>query len=138
MSEAKVVKEIAAPAQQVFEALCSFTKIKAGGSIEAIRYEGEGIGMQRFISMASGTVVERLDVYNTETMTMSYTIVNDDSPLPFKHYSATVVVSDNRDKTSTVEWTGTFEAVGDEAIAIRTATGIYAGAIKSTRLELGL
>ena len=94
--------------------------------------------MQRFISMASGTVVERLDVYNTETMTMSYTIVNDDSPLPFKHYSATVVVSDNRDKTSTVEWTGTFEAVGDEAIAIRTATGIYAGAIKSTRLELGL
>ena len=48
MVEAKVVKDIAAPGVDVFSALCVFDGLKSGGPIEAVRYEGEGVGMVRY------------------------------------------------------------------------------------------
>lgn len=138
MTEAKVVKTVAAPAAKVFEHLCAFGGMKPGGAVDAVRYEGEGVGMIRHISMNGGVVTERLNVHDTENLVMSYAILNDDSPLPFEGYSATVQVKDNGDSTSTVEWTGTFNAQGDEATAIKTATGIYAGGIKGAKIKLGV
>lgn len=138
MVEAKVVKDINASAKDVFDVLCVFDGIKAGGPIEAVRYEGEGVGMVRYLSMGGGEVVERLDVLDPETLTMTYAITNDDSPLPFTDYSATVQITDNGDGTCSVDWTGTFDPRGDEEAAINTATGIYAGGIKGAKIQLGL
>jgi len=42
------------------------------------------------------------------------------------------------DATCTVEWTGEFDARGDEDEAIRTATGIYAGGIKRVKEALSV
>ena len=94
--------------------------------------------MVRHISMSNGIVVERLDVFDTRTRTMSYAIINEDSPLPFDNYTAVVQVNDNGDNSCTVEWTGKFDARGDEKAAINTATGIYAGGIKGAKLALGI
>lgn len=138
MVEAKVVKDINASAKDVFDVLCVFDGIKAGGPIEAVRYEGEGVGMVRYLSMGGGEVVERLDVLDPETLTMTYAITNDDSPLPFTDYSATVQITDNGNGTCSVDWTGTFDPRGDEEAAINTATGIYAGGIKGAKIQLGL
>ena len=138
MSEAKVVKAINAPVEAVWAQLGDFTGIKAGGGIESVSYEGEGVGMTRTIVMGGGSVVERLEAHDDAARTFTYAIINDDSPLPFSDYSATVIVSDNGDGTSTVDWTGTFEPRGmAEEQAINMATGIYAGAIKGARIALG-
>jgi len=138
MVEAKVVKDIAAPGADVFGALCVFDGIRAGGPIDAVRYEGEGVGMMRYLSMGGGEVVERLDVHDAESLTMTYSITNDDSPLPFMNYSATVQITDHGDGTCTVDWTGNFDPRGDAEAAISTATGIYAGGIKGAKLQLGV
>ena len=118
--------------------MCVFDALKPGGPIEAVRYEGEGIGMIRYLTMGAGEVIERLDVHDVGSMTMTYSITNDDSPLPFLNYSATVQITDKGDGTCTVDWTGTFDPKGDEEAAISTATGIYAGAIKGGKIQLGV
>lgn len=138
MTEAKVVKTVNASADAVWEVLSPFDKIKAGGAIESVKYEGEGVGMVRYIGMGGGQVIERLDEQDSEARRFAYTILNDDSPLPFTNYSAVVNIADNGDGTCTVDWTGTFEAKGDEATAINTATGIYAGGIKGAKIALGV
>ena len=138
MAEAKVVKDVAAPGAEVFDVLCVFDGIKPGGPIEAVRYEGTGVGMVRYLTMGGGEVIERLDVLDEESLTMTYVITNDDSPLPFLNYSATVQITDKGDGSCTVEWTGTFDPKGDEETAIITATGIYAGGIKGAKIQLGV
>ena len=92
--------------------------------------------MVRYLTMGGGQVVERLDVHDAEQRTFTYAIINDDCPLPFADYSATVNITDDGDGTCTVDWTGTFEPKGDEETAINTASGIYAGAIKGARIAL--
>ncbi len=137
MSEAKVVKTVNAPAAAVWAHLSNFAGIKVGGPVESVSYEGEGVGMVRTIGMGGGLVIERLDVHDTEARTFTYSIINDDCPLPFSDYSATVSIADNGDGTSTVDWTGTFEPRGvPEADAINVATGIYAGGIKGAQIAL--
>ena len=138
MAEAKVVKDVAASAQDVWTQLSDFAGIKPGGPIEAVTYEGEGVGMIRNLSMGGGMVVERLENHDADNLTFTYAIINDDSPLPFENYSATVTITDKGDGTCTVDWTGTFDAKGDEAAAINTATGIYAGGIKGAKIALGV
>ena len=59
-------------------------------------YEGEGVGMTRSINMSNGSVVERLDVHDAENKIFTYSIINEDSVLPFCQYSATIRLSDNR------------------------------------------
>ena len=137
MAEAKVVKRVEAPADAVWERLSDFSGIEVGGPVESVSYEGEGVGMLRTIGMAGGSVVERLVAHDAAARTFTYAIINDDCPLPFRDYSATVTVSDNGDGSSTVDWTGTFEPRGvPEEQAVGVATGIYAGAIKGARLAL--
>lgn len=138
MSEAKVVKTINAPADAVWGQLGNFAGVKVGGAVESVSYEGEGVGMTRTIVMGGGPIIERLEAHDDTARTFTYAIVNDDGPLPFSNYSATVLVSDNGDGTTTVDWTGTFEPRGvPEDQAINMATGIYAGAIKGASIALG-
>ena len=137
MTQANVNKTVNADADAVWAHLSDFAGIQVGGPIESFSCEGEGVGMVRTIGMGGGLVVERLDVHDADARTFAYSIINDDCPLPFSNYSATVNISDNGDGTCTVDWTGTFEAKGaPEADAVNVATGIYAGAIKGAKVAL--
>ena len=137
MTEAKVVETIAADAEAVWQRLGDFKGIQAGPGIDSVAFEGEGVGMVRTINTPNGAVVERLENHDAGVRTFTYAIINDDSPLPFANYSATVNIADNGDGTTTVDWTGTFEPRGvDEAKAIRIASGIYTGAIQGARKAL--
>lgn len=137
MAEAKVVKTIKADIGAVWGELCNFAGIQPGPGIEAVEYEGEGVGMLRTLTLPNGVVVERLEEHDAATHRMTYAIINEDSPLPFSDYSATVSLSDNGDGSTEVDWTGTFEPRGaDEATAINVATGIYAGGIKGASIKL--
>ena len=137
MTEAKVVETIAAGADAVWEQLSDFGGIKPGPGIDAVDVEGEGVGMVRSIHLPNGVVVERLENHDAGARTFTYAIINDDCPLPFSNYSATVNIADNGDGTSTVDWTGTFDPKGvDDEKAIRIASGIYTNAIEGARRTL--
>jgi hypothetical protein len=137
MATAQVVKTVAAPVSAVWEQLSNFAGIQAGGPIESVSFEGEGVGMTRSIGMGGGIIMERLEEHNEAARRFSYSILNDDSPLPFTGYAATVQLGDNGDDTTTVIWTGTFEPRGiPEAEAVNIATGIYAGGIKGAQIAL--
>jgi carbon monoxide dehydrogenase subunit G len=137
MTEAKVVEKIEAGADAVWERLGDFTGVQAGPGIDSVAFEGEGVGMVRTITTPNGAVIERLENHDAGARTFTYAIINDDSPLPFANYSATVNIADNGDGTTTVDWTGTFEPRGvDEAKAIKIASGIYTGAIGGARKAL--
>ena len=137
MAETKVVEKINASLDQVWSNLGNFAGLKPGSGIESVDYKGEGVGMVRSIKLTIGTVIERLDHYDPEAKNYGYSIINEDSPLPFLNYSATVQLLKNEDNTTTVEWTGTFEPRGIEQSQAKTlAYNMYANAINGARLEL--
>ena len=137
MTETKVVEKINAPLDLVWSNLGNFAGLKPGSGIESVDYKGEGVGMIRLIKLSIGTVVERLDHYDPEAKNYTYSIINEDSPLPFLNYSATVQLLKNEDNTTTVEWTGTFEPRGIEESQAKTlAYNMYTNAINGARLEL--
>ncbi len=110
MLEAKVVDAIQADIESVWAELGNFSGIKAGPGIDSVDYEGEGEGMTRSINMSNGSVVERLDVHDSGEKVFTYSIINEDSPLPFSGYSATVCLANNGDGSTAVDWTGSFDA----------------------------
>ena len=137
MTETKVVEKINAPLDLVWSNLGNFAGLKPGSGIESVDYKGEGVGMIRLIKLSIGTVVERLDHYDPEAKNYTYSIINEDSPLPFLNYSATVQLLKNEDNTTTVEWTGTFEPRGIEESQAKTlAYNMYTNAINGARSEL--
>ena len=137
MAETKVIEKINASLDQVWSNLGNFAGLKPGSGIESVDYKGEGVGMIRSIKLSIGTVIERLDHYDSEAKNYGYSIINEDSPLPFLNYSATVQLLKNEDNTTTVEWTGTFEPRGiDESQAKTLAYNMYSNAINGARLEL--
>ena len=137
MTETKVVEKINAPLDLVWSNLGNFAGLKPGSGIESVDYKGEGVGMIRSIKLSIGTVVERLDHYDPEAKNYTYSIINEDSPLPFLNYSATVQLLKNEDNTTTVEWTGRFEPKDiKESQAKTLAHNMYSNAISGARLEL--
>ena len=137
MAETKVAEKINASLDQVWSNLGNFAGLKPGSGIESVDYKGEGVGMIRSIKLSIGTVIERLDHYDPEAKNYGYSIINEDSPLPFLNYSATVQLLKNEDNTTTVEWTGTFEPRGIEESQAKTlAYNMYTNAINGARLEL--
>ena len=133
MTTTQVVETIAASADAVWDQLSDFAGIEVGGPIESFEIEGEGVGAVRTIGLANGVVIERLDIHDAAAGTFTYSILNDDSPLPVTGYSATVIIIDTGDGNTTVEWTGSYEPQGPEEAAVAVVTGIYTGAIARAR-----
>ena len=137
MLEAKVVETIQADIESVWAELGNFAGIKAGPGIDSVDYEGEGEGMTRSINMSNGSVVERLDVHDSGEKVFTYSIINENSPLPFVGYSATVCLADNGDGSTAVDWTGSFDARGvEDEKAVKLAKGIYSNAINNAKKRL--
>ncbi len=137
MTVVKVVEDIKGPADKVWAAISDFGNVRVGGPVTSVDIEGKGVGMVRTIGMGGGRVIERLDRHDSSARVFSYSIVNDDCPLPVSGYSSTVTVTDKGDGTTTVDWTGTFEPKGSEAEASTIVEGIYRGGIARARKAVG-
>lgn len=134
MLEAKVVETIDAAIDKVWPEISNFQSIKPGPGIDAVDYQGEGVGMTRHIKTANGTVVERLESFDSAAHRFSYAIVNDDSPLPFSNYSSVVKLETDGGSATKVTWVGSFDSRGipDEQ-AVELACSIYKNLIGQTR-----
>lgn len=136
MPTAKVSESIAADADAVFAILGDFAGID-GPAIENKVIEGEGLGMTRTLTIGGGAVVERMDNYDPASRTLTYSIQNDDCPLPFAGYVATLVVTPTGEGTCRVDWFGNFYAKNvPDADAVNVAKGIYLGMIKAVQKQL--
>ncbi|MBV1907099.1 MAG: SRPBCC family protein [Pseudomonadales bacterium] len=136
-TKVEVIETVKAPAGAVWDILSDFAGIQIGGPITAVEVEGEGVGTIRRLSMGGGTVVERLDNHDQDKLTYTYSITNDDCPLPVAGYSATVTISSIDDASCSVNWTGTFTPKGADAdTASKIINGIYTGGIQGARKKL--
>ena len=138
MSEVTETGSFAVSADKLWALVKDFGGLdKIMPAIESIETEGEGVGMLRKMPMSGGLVVERLDVCDDDTRTLTYSIT--EGPLPFSDYSATMVVSEDAPDACTLTWTGQIEAAGvPQEKAERLASGIYKGGIAGYRSALGL
>ncbi len=76
------------------------------------------------------TIVERLDFYDEDSMTLQYRIL--ESPLPIENYIASIVVNNKGENLTEVVWKSSFEAVNisnDEVKQI--IRGIYLAGLQS-------
>ena len=137
MTTAKVSENINASADLVFARLGDFAGIE-GPAIKSKKITGSGIGCLREITMANGArVVERCDNHDASSRTLTYSIQNDDHPLPFRAYVETLIVTPTGDNSSRVDWFSNFDVKsGTEAEAIEAAKGIYTGMIRAVRKQL--
>ena len=140
MATAQVVETVAAKAADVWNHIGDFAGIQPGGMIESCEVDGEGVGMERTITLTNGVIKERLDNHDAEQMTFSYSIINDDCPLPVSNYSSTIIITANDDGESCkVEWTGTFDLKGvEEEKAIQIVKSIYISGIQEARKALAV
>ena len=139
MTTAKVSVDVRASADQVFAKLGDFTGVE-GPMIKSKKITGSGIGCLRDLTLANGArVIERCDNHDANSRTLTYSIQNDDHPLPFSAYVATLIVTPTGASTCRVDWFSNFNARGaTEAEAIKAAQGIYTGAIKGVQIALGI
>jgi Polyketide cyclase / dehydrase and lipid transport len=137
MTTVTVSEDINAKASAVWAALSDFGGIEVGGPITSFETTGKGVGMVRTIGMGGGKVVERLDRHDPAQMVFTYSILNEDCPLPVSGYSATVKIV-AKGEGCNVNWSGTFEPKGvPEADAMRVVEGIYRGGIGRARKTVG-
>ena len=137
MTTAKVSIDVNASADQVFAKLGDFAGVE-GALIKEKKITGSGIGCLREIVLANGArVVERCDNHDANSRTLTYSIQNDDHPLPFKAYIATLIVTPTRGNQCRVDWFSNFEVKsGTEEEAIKFAKSIYTGFIRDTQQQL--
>lgn len=134
MLEAKVVETIAAGIDKVWPVISDFRGISPGPGIDAVDFEGDGVGMTRHIKTANGTIVERLESLDDNAFSFSYAIINDDGPLPFSDYSSQVNLEATGDGATQVTWVGSFNSRGiPDDKAIELASGIYKNLIEQAR-----
>lgn len=137
MTTAKVSETINASADAVFAILGDFAGIEGKGIVKKT-ITGSGIGCLRELNLATGArVVERLDNQDPNSRTQTYSIQNDDHPLPFTAYVATLIVTPTGANQCRVDWFSNFNARGvTEDDAIKAAQAIYIGMIKSVKKQL--
>jgi len=135
MTTVTVTDTFDAPAARVWPLVSDFGGIdKYMRGIESIRLEGEGLGSDRIVGTAAGSIVERLTWFDAEALTYSYTIVS--GPIPLSRYVATVKLTPEGERCG-IEWKGHFEP---EGISVedgeKLARSIYTGGIKGYKRAL--
>ena len=98
---------------------------------------GDAKGSTRTLSLADGgSIVERLEEVSPTERRYRYSIVS--GPLPVANYAAEIRVVDNKDGTSTVEWSSEFEPKNAaEPDAIKAIQGVYQAGLDNLRKMFG-
>ena len=123
--DAKVAKDSTAPADASWAAVGDFCAISTWHpAVEKCVISEKDGNIYRTLSLkGGGTILEKQLTFDKAKMSYSYTI--EESPLPIANYKSTLRVVP-KDKGSTIEWSGTFDAKGaTDAEAVKVIAGIY-------------
>lgn len=112
------------PVDQVWDLIGGFDSLPDWLPFIPFSKLSEGARVRTLTTQDGGTVVERLEVFDNDRRSYSYSIIK--SPFPVTDYTSTLAVHPDGSGQSHVEWSGEFTPVGisdDEAVA--RFRGIY-------------
>jgi hypothetical protein len=92
----------------------------------------EGGRVRHLTTQDGAEISERLEAFDNQARTYSYSIVN--GPFPVTDYRATLKVSAEGDDAAVVEWSGSFTPVGiSDAEAEAIFLGVYEGGLEALK-----
>jgi len=126
MGKVSVSTNVEAPVETLWGIVSDFCEVSWMQGVERCEQEGEGENVTRLIYAvgAEEPVREVCEGIDQATRTLRYTIT-ENLPLPVTDYHATVVAHARGDDGSRLEWSCTFEPVGEEAAATQAVEGMY-------------
>ena len=107
-------------------------------AVQSSEATGDKVGSTRTLNLGGGAqIVERLETVSKEEKRYRYSILS--SPLPVADYEAELMIKDNGDGTSTVNWSSDFQPAGgaSEGDAVQTIQGIYQAGFDNLRKMFG-
>ncbi|TDD55091.1 SRPBCC family protein [Saccharopolyspora elongata] len=128
--------DIRVPADRIWQLIGGFDSLPDWLPYIPASELGEGGRVRSLTNEEGGTIVERLEAFDNDARTYTYSIVQ--APFPVTGYRSTITVHEVSDSQSRVEWSGTFTPVGtsdEEAIAL--FHGIYADGLAALTKTLG-
>jgi hypothetical protein len=123
MPQFEVDKQISGSLEKAWGVLAAFGECGWIPGIEGCELEGSGIGSVRKLKMGGMEIHERLEAFDPEARSLSYSIIA--GPMPTENYLATVTLSDAGSGKVRVQWGAKFDAPGmDDEQANGLAQGI--------------
>lgn len=134
MAKIAVNEDYAAKAADVWAKLADFGGL-AGWmpGVKSCDVEGQGIGAVRTVALGPVKVVERLEAFDSDGRSLSYSIV--EGPMPVQNYLATIQVQETGPESCHVDWSAAFdlpEGLPEEQVA-SGLEGAYGGALKALK-----
>ena len=123
MASVRVKRDLEQSAEQVWGVVSDFGDIGWMPEGTEVRLEGEGPGMVRHVGAGAMTLAETLESVDDATRTLVYTIPGE-VPFPAKDYRSTIVVRE-KGSGSELDWSCSFEPVGDPDAAQTVMEGLY-------------
>ena len=123
MPQFEVDKEINGSLDKAWDVVAAFGECGWIPGIDGCELEGEGIGSVRKLKMGGMEIHERLEAFDPEARTLSYSIIA--GPMPTENYLATIILSAGSGGKVRVQWGAKFDVPGmDDAAANGLAQGI--------------
>lgn len=126
MSSVNMNTRINASAEKVWQIVRDFNGLPVFmAPIKKSTMEGSGVGAVRTLTLGEGPpIVEKLEKFDDQAKTLSYSIVT--SPLPLTDYYSTMEVVDLAAGQCELKWYSTFQPKGaPEAEAVKVVEGVY-------------
>lgn len=123
MASVSLTRELEQSVEKVWALVSDFGNVSWMPAGTECRLEGEGPGMVRHIGAGAMTLAETLESVDHDSRTLVYTIPGE-VPFPATDYRSTMAVRE-KGAGSELEWSCTYEPVGDPATAQATMEGLY-------------
>lgn len=132
MPKASATLDLAVSASDVWKLIGGFQALPDWLPMIAESIPGEGGHLRHLRTVDGAVVIERLQSYDAEARTYSYSIV--ESPFPASDYLATLKVDATGEHSCRVTWGGVFKPVGvSDAEAEALFRGVYEGGLAALK-----
>jgi uncharacterized protein YndB with AHSA1/START domain len=138
MAKVRMETKLAASPEMLWKTIGGFNALPSWHpAVAKSESTGEGKGSTRTLSLVGGgSIVERLEEVSPTERRYRYSILS--GPLPVADYAAEIRVIDNKDGTSTVEWSSEFQPKNAaEPDAIKAIQGVYQAGFDNLRKMFG-
>lgn len=135
MATATATIDLPVPAARVWQLIGGFGSLPDWLPYIPHSALGEGGRVRSLTNEEGGVIVERLEAFDHQARTYSYSILQ--APFPVTGYRSTLTVHEVSGERSRVEWSGTFTPAGtSEEEAITLFQGIYTDGLAALRKTL--
>ena len=139
MAKVSMNTTINASADEVWKTISDFNGLPMFvAPIANSTVEDSGVGAVRTLSLQDGgpPIVERLESFDEESQTLTYSII--ESPLPLEGYVSTMEVRDQGEGKCELTWSSTFELKGaSEDEAKKIVEGVYSAGFEGLKKLYG-